>query len=183
MLKRILKSKRGFTLAELLIVATLLGGVPTASYIGIKNKAYEIQCANNLRQIGLTLQMFEIDRGGLPNAKFFPGDPNKDPQSIKVILKSYGLPDAIFICPTSPEKLKKLGLTYLWNDEVSGRSLYSIKNPSQTWLMTDITAAYEEVSSHRGGYNVLYADFHVAWSPKPPFELEYLEGPTQPEEK
>lgn len=167
--------KGGFTLTELLVVTSLLGTISPAAYIGAKNKAYEIQCANNLKQIGTAIQMFEIDRGRLPNAKFFPENPNTDPQSIKVILKSYGLPNEIFICPTSPQKLKDVGLTYLWNDEVNGKALYYIQNPSRTWLMTDITAAYEEVSSHMGGYNVLYADFHVERVSSPPFKLETVE--------
>ncbi len=175
MLKEIFKSKIGFTLTELLLVTSILGAVSPAAYIGIKNKAYEIQCMNNLKQIGAAIQMFEIDKGKLPNAKFFPEDPNKDPRSIKVIFKEYNLPDEIFICPISPQELKDIGLTYLWNDEVNRLSIYNIQNPSQTWLMTDITAAYEEISAHRGGYNVLYADFHVDWVPSPPFKLEPLE--------
>jgi prepilin-type N-terminal cleavage/methylation domain-containing protein len=175
MLKEILKSRVGFTLTELLVVTSILGAISPVAYIGVKNKAYEIQCMNNLKQIGTATQMFELDQGRLPDAKFFPENPNTDPRSIKVILKNYGLPDEIFICPTSPQQLKDLGLTYLWNDEVSGRTLYSIKNPSQTWLMVDMTAAYEKVASHRNGYNVLYANFQVNWSASPPFKIKTVE--------
>lgn len=175
MLKRILKSKTGFTLTELLLVTSILGAVSPAAYIGVKNKAYEISCMNNLKQIGTTLQMFELEQGKLPDAKFFPNNPNTDPRSIKVILKNYGMPNEIFICPTAPQQLKDLGLTYLWNDEVNGKSLYSIDNPSQTWLMVDMTAAYEEATSHRNGYNILYANFRVNWSASPPFNPKTVE--------
>ena len=176
MLKKSFKSKLGFTLTELLMVTSILSAVSPAAYIGIKNKAYETQCVNNLRQIGMTIQMLEMEGGRFPDAKFFPENPNEDPMSIKVILRNYGgMPNEIFICPTTPQELKELGLTYLWNDEVNGKSLFSIQNPSETWLMTDITAAYKEVSSHREGYNVLYADFHVGWTPAPPFKLESVE--------
>ncbi|MBU0534461.1 MAG: prepilin-type N-terminal cleavage/methylation domain-containing protein [Candidatus Omnitrophica bacterium] len=175
MLKRILKSKTGFTLTELLLVTSILGAVSPAAYIGVKNKAYEISCMNNLKQIGTTLQMFELEQGKLPDAKFFPNNPNTDPRSIKVILKNYGMPNEIFICPTAPQQLKDLGLTYLWNDEVNGKSLYSIDNPSQTWLMVDMTAAYEEATSHRNGYNILYANFQVNWSASPPFNPKTVE--------
>ncbi len=119
--------------------------------------------------------MFEMEQGKFPDAKFFPENPNTDPRSIKVILKSYGTTDEIFICPTAPQELKNIGLTYLWNDEINGKSLSSIENASQTWLMVDMTAAYEGVKSHRDGYNVLYADFQVEWSPSPPFKLETVE--------
>ncbi len=175
MLKKILKSKVGFTLTELLLVTSILGAVSPAAYIGVKNKAYEISCMNNLKQIGTTLQMFEIEQGRLPNAKFFPENPNTDPRSIKAILKNYGMPNEIFICPTAPRQLKDLGLTYLWNDEVNGKSLYSIDNPSQTWLMVDMTAAYEKATSHRNGYNILYANFQVNWSASPPFNPKTVE--------
>lgn len=175
MFKKTIKSKLGFTLTELLMVTSILGAVSPAAYIGVKNKAYEIQCTNNLKQIGAALQMFELEQGRLPNAKFFPENPNTDPTSIKVILGNYGMPDEIFICPTAPQKLRDLGLTYLWNDETSGRTLYSIQNPTRTWLMVDMTAAYEEAKSHRDGYNVLYADFHVEWSSIPPFNPKTVE--------
>ena len=175
MLKGIFKSNFGFTLTELLLVTSILGAVSPGAYIGIKNKAYEVQCMNNLKQIGTAIQIFELEQGKLPDAKFFPENPDTDPRSIKVILKSYGMPDEIFICPTTPEDLKKIGLTYLWNDEVSGKSLSSIENPSETWLIVDMTAAYKGISSHRDGYNVLYANFQVNWSPSPPFKPETVE--------
>jgi prepilin-type processing-associated H-X9-DG protein len=41
--------------------------------------------------------------------------------------------------------------------------------------MVDITAAYEKAKSHRDGYNILYADFHVEWSKEPPFKVKLLE--------
>ncbi len=173
-LKRVLNSNVGFTLTELLLVTSILGTISPAAYIGVKNKAYEISCANNLKQIGLALQMFEIEQGRLPNAKFFPKDPNTDPRSIKVILGNYGMPNEIFICPTAPQQLKDLGLTYLWNDKTNGKTLFSIQNRSRTWLMVDMTAAYEKAESHRGGYNILYADFHVGWSQKPPLKPETI---------
>jgi len=168
-------SLTGFTLTELMLVTSILGAVSPAAYIGVKNKAYEISCMNNLKQIGAAIQMFEIEQGRLPNAKFFPENPNTDPRSIKVILKDYGMPSEIFICPTAPQKLKDLGLTYLWNDEVNGRTLYSIQNPAQTWLMVDMTAAYEKSKSHRDGYNILYANFSVGWSSNPPFNPKTVE--------
>ena len=173
MLKETLKTKSGFTMVEILLVTSILGAVSPAAYIGVKNKAYEIQCMNNLKQIGLAVRMFEMEQGRFPDAKFFPENPNTDPKSIKVLLKDYGTTSELFICPTAPQQLKDLGLTYLWNDKIN--SLYSFQNASQTWLMVDMTAAYDKVKSHRDGYNILYADFHVEWAPSRPFKLESVE--------
>ena len=163
---KILRNIRGFTATELLVVTTLISSIPVSGYIGVKNKALQAQCTNQLRQIGIAVRMFTMTEGKYPAAKFYPENPLEDPQSIAVILKSYG--KETFICPTAPAALKRSGLTYLWNDELSGKLISQIRKPSSTWLMADMTALDERVSSHQGGYNILYADGRVCWSPKPP---------------
>jgi len=165
---KFLKEKKGFTATELLVVTTLLSSIPVTSFIGVKNKALQSQCASNLRQIGLAVNMFVMSEGKYPDAVFYPKDPLKDSRSIVVILRPYGLRGKIFICPTAPPVLKSKGLTYLWNDALSGKAPYRLGNTSQTWMMVDITAVDERVSSHLGGYNILYADGHVSWSSNPP---------------
>ncbi len=165
---RFIKGVRGFTATELLVVTTLLSSIPATSYIGVKNKALQIQCASNLRQIGLAVRMFIMSEGKYPNALFYPKEPLKDPRSIVVILRPYGVKESVFICPTAPPVLKNKGLTYLWNDELSDKPPSRIRNPSKVWMMVDITAVDKRVSSHLGGYNILYADGHVSWSSSPP---------------
>ncbi|HIE43288.1 MAG TPA: hypothetical protein EYP78_00635 [Candidatus Omnitrophica bacterium] len=157
----------GFTVTELLVVMTLLSSIPVSSYVGVKNKALQAQCTSNMRQIGMAIKMFVMSEGRYPDADFYPEEPLKDPKSIVLILKSYGIQEKIFLCPTAPPVLKEKGLTYLWNDELSGKNPSSIKNPSKTWLMVDVTALDKRVSSHLGGYNILYADGHVEWSTEP----------------
>ncbi len=56
----ILKNKVGFTATELLIVTTLLSSLPVSRFIGVRNKAFQTQCASNLRQIGLAVNMFYV---------------------------------------------------------------------------------------------------------------------------
>ena len=167
MIKR-LKNIRGFTATELLVVTTIMSLIPTTSYIGAKNKALQVQCGSQLRQIGMAINMFEMSQGTYPDAKFYPEDPLNDKKSIVVLLKPHGMSKKIFVCPGAPLELQKKGLTYLWNDALSGKSSSQIKNPSTTWMMVDITAAYDGVSSHMGGYNILYADGHVEWSSRAP---------------
>ena len=167
---KVLKNICGFTITELLVVTTIMSSIPMSSYLGAKNKAKQIQCTNQLRQIGMAVRMFEMSEGSYPDAKFYP-DPDKvleDPKSIAVILKPYGGAKDLFICPTAPPALKERGLTYIWNDELSGKSSSYVSNPSVTWMVMDMTAAHDGVSSHMGGYNILYADGHVDWSATPP---------------
>ena len=163
----ILRSRRGFTVTELLLATSLLTSIPVSSYIGVKNRAYQTVCLNNLRQIGQVIMTFAEDEG-FPNARFFPDDPLKDPRSIVNILADRGVPAKSFICPTAPPVLSAKGLTYLWNDTLSGRMPAQLGNPSGTWMMIDITALDDRVASHPGGYDILYADGHVACVPNPP---------------
>lgn len=171
-----MRSKRGFTATELLIVITLMASIPTGVYRGVKNRAYEQVCRNNLYQINLFLQMYVMDHGAFPRAAFYPQDPNRDKNSLKVILREYGAPDSLFICPTAPEILKKKGLTYVWNDACSGKSPFQIPNAQKTWLLMDMNAVMfggkkvikNAVAPHRGGILILYVDGHIAWTNKFP---------------
>ena len=165
-----LKSICGFTATELLMITSILSLIPVSSYIGVREKALKLQCDSQLKNIGMAINMFTMNEGKYPDAKFYPEEPLKDPRSIVVILKPYGGGKETFICPTAPPVLKEKGLTYLWNDELSGKVPWRIKDRSTTWMMVDITAAHEDksVSSHLGGYNILYADGNVAWSSEAP---------------
>ena len=165
---RSLKSFRGFTATELLVVTTLLSSIPVSGYIGVKSKALQVQCAHQLRQIGIAVRLFVMSEGHYPDAAFYPEKPLEDPKSILAFVKQYDCGGELFICPTAPDALKKKGLTFLWNDALSGEPAACVRKPAETWMMVDMTALDERVSSHQGGYNVLYADGHVAWSSKPP---------------
>lgn len=165
---RFLKNTRGFTVTELLLVTSLLSSIPVSSYVGARNKALQIECLSNLRNIGTAVEFFITDNDVYPNAKFFPENPLKDSRSIVKIMEPYGLKGKIFICQASPPALVSKGLTYLWNDELSGKNPAQVRDPSTTWLMVDVTALDERISSHSGGYNILYADGHPAWSSTPP---------------
>lgn len=166
-----LRGRRAFTAAELLVVTTILTSFGAGGgYVGVMDKGRQQVCASNLRQLGLAIKMFAMDNDGrLPNAVFFPNPQTaaKDPRNIRNILWPYVKNQNLFLCPSAPEGLKKIGITYVWNDRRSGQLLDSIKDPSNTLLMIDAVSALGK-PAHLGGYNILYADCHVKWSPRGP---------------
>ena len=68
MFKRKRQSSRGFTLIEVMTATTLMAGLQTSSYKGVKDKALAMKCQHNLRQLGMVL----MASGTLPNAAFYP---------------------------------------------------------------------------------------------------------------
>lgn len=69
MLKQGNSSQRGLTLIELLVVIAIVGILAALSLIAVsqaKMKARIIQCSNNVRQLGLVLQIFINDNHAYP---------------------------------------------------------------------------------------------------------------------
>lgn len=159
--------RKGFTLVELLAVLVLIGLVAAAIGHVTRQQVLARRCADNLRKIYSALELHEIDRGTLPRLAFFPDDPKQDTDSLVVALQSYGTGGEIFVCPTAPESLRSLGLTYVWNVQLNGKKLRS-SQPAE-WMLVEINAMSEGVPpSHAGRYNILYSDGRVERSKVPP---------------
>ncbi|MFZ2654508.1 MAG: H-X9-DG-CTERM domain-containing protein [Victivallales bacterium] len=154
---------RYFTLTELLLVTAIVTSIPAGTYLKVKQKAVETECMNNMRQVGMAIVTFQISNGEFPKAAFFPEKPKTDKNSIRVILGDEIHGDKVWICPAMPDELKDKGLTWVYNDTLAGKA--TVKDPEKTWLLIEFTCVSKKTPpAHPGGFNIVYADGHVATS-------------------
>jgi len=164
---RRLHPDHGFIFIELLAVAAVLIGLAAGIYTVVHQNMLTKKCANNLRNIYAALESFEVDRGTLPRAAFYPDDPKQDNDSLLVALQPYRVQSDIYICPTAPAVQKDTGMTYVWNVQLNGRKLQGSGPP--TWMIVELNALSDAVPApHLGAYNILYADGSVQRSKEAP---------------
>jgi len=161
-----------FTLVEVTVVMGIMMA-ETNNYGDVTKIAYQESCENNLRQIYQGLVMYDMNNGSLPDAKFYPDNPRKDPKSIvKLMDEAY---QKLFVCPVFPGAIKDKGLTYIYNDTLKGQSLGTVSDPEKTWLMTELNAVSDKIKMpHPGGFHILYADGKVKVTKSIPSDLSEL---------
>jgi len=161
-------NRAGFTLVELMMVATLVSSVPLGAYKAV-GKAKQSFCKNNLNQIYQALTMFMMENNDrLPSACFYTENSSAE-NSIVNILHPYLKNKNVFLCPSLPKELQKKEITYIWNDQFNNKNPDGIPNRDKIWLMTEMTATSEKIPPpHPDGYNILYLDGHIETKQKPP---------------
>jgi prepilin-type processing-associated H-X9-DG protein len=107
-----------------------------------RETANQVQCANNLRQIGAAIGVYAERHNG------------NYPDSFDALQRDSDLKAAVFICPSEPDApvIGTLQCSYVY----VGQGL------NTAGITSDTVIAYEPLSNHHGvGLNILYGDGHV----------------------
>jgi len=161
-----IRSRRGFTLVEVMTTATLIAGLGgSTAFVNPKDKAQQLVCLQHLQVIGQTFQMQDLQGQPLPPACFFP----KTPDAANSLPKLMGnaVQEQAWLCPCAPVKLREHKITYLYNSKLAGKQLSAIPDASHTWLLADLCVVSSNLPGmHNDGANILFADGQARWLSK-----------------
>jgi prepilin-type processing-associated H-X9-DG protein len=121
--------------------------------------AWRIKCASNLKQIGLSLQIYAGEHSG------------QYPASFQELLPAADITTEVFVCPLSTDT-RAFGPTTLETLQVFGEPghnsyVYAGAGLTSATITPSHVLAYENLSNHGGdGMNVVYGDGSVEWVPK-----------------
>jgi prepilin-type N-terminal cleavage/methylation domain-containing protein len=160
------RSKSGFTLIELLVVIaiiTILTAMLMPALAYARESARQAVCANNLRQIGLTLFMYCN-----AESEFFPvvhGDDYANPQPANEewwhMLQPYGMEREFMLCPSDPLQTKTDVESYIYNGMFAFSKKYGmVKSPSKKIIVSE-RSDEQHALDHQG---------YPAWLAEPEWE-------------
>jgi len=170
-------SPGGFTLIEMVLVIGIVACLcallmPTIT--ALQQRANSTACASNLRQIGISAQLYAADHDqNLPTIEPWPSQPvypsDSGVETLLNALKAYGVTETVLQCRADiagPQYYTKEGSSYEWCPMANGQNVQSVKSvwegnmPGLT--LSRLILAFDYTNVHHEYSNVLFGDGHVA---------------------
>ncbi len=155
-----------WTLTELLVAMAIVAGLaalllPMVDYFGARVR--QIQCQQNLRNIGAAMQLYAQDHEGtLPDMAALRSSRDEETAALDTVLLDYVKDPAVFRCPADTAKRlwESTGTSYHWNSAVNGQKIQNLQflgggNMSRIPLVGDKEGFHERCPQK---VNILYAD-------------------------
>ena len=167
--------QNGFTLVELIVVIVIvvIGGVLVTNCAQRnRNRGRTGNCASNLRQIGMGIEIYSMDLGhGYPKAAS-PGNVGVGARSLALIVTNKMLiKPEVYFCPRSDDTPDTF--TKTWTDFSSAKNIsygydpgHSSDDGTDVIVAADYSADGKNSNNHGAnpGQNVLFlGDWHVEW--------------------